>query len=271
MHAASLTQCGILCQRHDSCWGFNFLSGSGACQLLPASIELCGAEAGDARLSSEPGGAVGLLCPHTCLQLLQLRPATPGGLHQLAGWPVPALCDQELDGGGWTLLLTSVSQSWTEDGTLNLLTGRNQQSPTISGDYSILEHGDYILSFGTGDRFLYRLEGQAETGRQQWGGIWSSPRVSSLVRYAPDVTTQLVTRFSEWTTTTHTVEDRLPWINVGFFTPAYLEYALTTSADGSFWGTLITRTGKGFYSHSPWMMVEAHDSGTVLYWVRENE
>ena len=92
-----------------------------------------------------------------------------------------------------------------------------------------------------------------------------------MIRHAPDVVTQLVTRFSEWTTTTHTIEDRLPWINTGYFTATpYVEYVFTTSADHSFWGTLIVKAGIG-HSHSPWMYPYMANSGNVLYWIREDE
>ena len=154
----SIIHCALLCKRHNSCWAFNHRS-SGICELLPESMQLCQAEAAADQLTVEEGSRIGLLCQHTCLQLHRQQPAAPSGVYRLAGWPVPVLCDQELDGGGWTLMLTSLSQTWTPDGTLTLITGRNQESPSISDDYSILEHGDHLISFGAGDRFLYRSVG----------------------------------------------------------------------------------------------------------------
>ena len=116
-----------------------------------------------------------------------------------------------------------------------------------------------------------RLEGRVETGRRQWGGIWSAPRAGSIVRYGPEVTTHMVSRFSDWESGRHQIENRLPWINTGYFTRhQQLHYVFTTTADDGFWGTLISRAGVGF-RHSPWLHGHASDSGNVLYWIRENE
>ena len=153
---ANFKRCAVLCGTVDSCLAFNYRS-SGLCQLLPESMELCRAETAAAQLTAESGATLGVICPRTCLQVLRQDPAAPSGLYRLAGWTVPLLCDQELDAGGWTLMLTSVSKTWTPDGTIKLVLGRNQESPDISKDYSLLHHGDTLLSFGSGDRFVYRL------------------------------------------------------------------------------------------------------------------
>ena len=110
-------------------------------------------------------------------------------------------------------------------------------------------------------------------GRQQWGGIWSAPRsISSVIRHAPDVTSTLVTRFSDWVSSSRTPEDRLPWLNSGYFSVApKLQYVLTTSDDAAFWGTLVNRDNTGWGGSSPWMGGYARLSGHVLYWIREDE
>ena len=154
-----IRQCAVLCHGLASCWAFNHLSNS-TCQLLPAAPEVCQGDVNGSHLVTEPGGSFGMpsgVCARTCQQLRRLQPTAASGVYRLVGWPVPVLCDRELDGGGWTLVISSVSQTWTSDDTVSLVTGRNQQTPDIAADYSILEHGDYLLSFGTGDRFLYRL------------------------------------------------------------------------------------------------------------------
>ena len=78
-----------------------------------------------------------------------------------------------------------------------------------------------------------------------------------------------MTRFGGWTDASNAVENRLPWINNNFFN-SQPEYVVTTSADSSFWGTLVTMETSGF-RHSPWMADFARNSGNVLYWIREEE
>ena len=273
--AFSPLQCAIQCHTLPSCWAFNHRS-SGLCQLLPRDLQLCQVSGELQPLTAEEGGMFGMpavgCAVRTCMELLQLNVTATSGVYRLPGWPVPVYCDQQLDGGGWTLMVSSVSQTWTPDGSgVTLVTGRNTETPSIEDDYSILGEGDRVIRYGTGDRFLYRLEGQVETGRRRWGGIWSAPRSGSIVRHAPDVTTQMVQRFSHWEDTSKTLKNRLPWINTGYFTNApSLSYVLKTSSDTQIWGTLITKAGKGF-SHSPWIEKEARDSGNVLYWIRENQ
>ena len=154
----SLTVCAIKCHTLSSCWAFNHHQG--LCQLLPRDLQVC-QESGELQpLTAKEGGVFAMpsrgCAVRTCLEMLELNPAAASGVTQLTGWTNPVYCDQQLDGGGWTLMLTAVSQTWTPDGTLDLVTGRNQETPTIEDDYSILAEGDRVLSCGTGDRFLYR-------------------------------------------------------------------------------------------------------------------
>lgn len=62
------------------------------------------------------------------------------------------------DGGGWTLLVASHTNTW--DGTNVKL--RNQQSPDLYKDYSILKYGDAIKDSIDikSNSFEYRLEAQ---------------------------------------------------------------------------------------------------------------
>ena len=129
---------------------------------------------------------------------------------------------------------------------------------------------DTVLTPSVSPPHCLRLEGQTETGRRQWGGIWSSPRPASIVRHAPDVVTQLTSRFSRWSDSSEAPENRLPWINTGYFPiGTQMEFVLTTTADSSFWGSLITRPSG--WKHSPWMRHFATQSGNVLYWIKEEE
>ena len=81
-------------------------------------------------------------------------------------------------------MVSSVSQTWTPDGTLDLVSGRNQATPSLEDDYSILAEGDRVLSCGTGDRFLYRSVGIGE----RWSGSPTGPvklsRLTPTFRHA---------------------------------------------------------------------------------------
>ncbi|KAF0308450.1 hypothetical protein FJT64_020338 [Amphibalanus amphitrite] len=107
-------------------------------------------------------------CARSCLQLRDQGGAPRDGIYWLTGMPVPVLCDFSHDGGGWTLLLTANSKSWD----LLSVKSRREGAPTMADDYSILRHADAIRDLGNGTRFAYRIEAQAETGRQRWGGVW---------------------------------------------------------------------------------------------------
>ena len=60
------------------------------------------------------------------------------------------------DGGGWTLLVSSHMNDWTEANVLS----RGAQNPSLNKDYSMLKHADaikrsYLISEPT---FEYKLE-----------------------------------------------------------------------------------------------------------------
>ncbi|KAJ7394604.1 metalloendopeptidase [Desmophyllum pertusum] len=124
-------------------------------------------------------------CPavHSCQHLMSLGKQTsvqyPDGVYTInpdGRGPVNTYCDMSRDGGGWTLLVTSHTNTWTA----NNVRKRNQNEPTLNGDFSILYKADVIKNSLNveGDWFEYRIEGN-ERGR--WGGIWRAQRDYTFV------------------------------------------------------------------------------------------
>ena len=142
---STVAQCAALCARLSGCGGFN-LWPAGRCRtLLDTSLQF-------SYRQEMPGIRSGTAPAYTCRQRLLLDRYAPSGVQRLPGWPVPVYCDQELDGGGWTLLLTSATAGWTPEQVL----ARNEGTPSLSTDYSMLGRADNVLQFGDGDSFNYR-------------------------------------------------------------------------------------------------------------------
>ena len=210
-----------------------------------------------------------LACACSCLQLRNRMGTPQDGVYWFTGMTVPSLCDFSHDGGGWTLLLTARSR----DGW-NLLSvlGRRKSSPSLEDNYSILEHADAIRDLGTTPRFAYRIETQAEKSRQRWGGVWFAPNNYSFVHEKPDQTEVFsVKRFDKWTYKANGIKRRMPWLNM-HARGSGNEPAVLTTGDTStnVWGTMLNDELNTGYQHSPWIHPEAQQSGTVLYWMREN-
>ncbi|KXJ14081.1 Hemicentin-1 [Exaiptasia diaphana] len=70
--------------------------------------------------------------------------------------PIKTYCDMSRDGGGWTLLVSSATNTWTADDVMS----RNAGKPSLTDDYSILKYADVIKDNQKvqGSTFEYRLE-----------------------------------------------------------------------------------------------------------------
>ncbi|KAF0304483.1 hypothetical protein FJT64_023658 [Amphibalanus amphitrite] len=222
-------------------------------------------EALESRLDRDGAGAAVRACARSCLQLRDQGGHPQDGVYWFTGMPVPVLCDFSHDGGGWTLLLTAT----TRDGwdVLSVL-GRSERSPSLTHNYAILQHANTIRDLGNGTRFGYRIEAQAQTGRRRWGGVWFAPRSYSFLHETPGQTeVSIVRKFDKWAYKDSGIEKRMPWLNTGGTDHA----VLTTSKNpwSGWWGTLVTVKTNSEFQHSPWIHPEAVQSGTVLYWLRE--
>lgn len=106
--------------------------------------------------------SVVLSCRHLRQVMEEKNLKYPDGVYKIypiGSQPIMAYCDMSRDGGGWTLLVTSHTNSWTAQ-NVKL---RNANSPKLTEDYSILQYADSIKDNINvdGSKIEYRLEAQS--------------------------------------------------------------------------------------------------------------
>jgi hypothetical protein len=152
--------------------------------------------------------------------------------------------------------MTNVGNAgWTYDNAIL----RNESTPSLTTNYSIVQWGDNIKKSSIG--FQYMIEADA---RNRWGGIWT---VNEAYTFAVTVNTQTnVTRNSFWDiypydiNNSNSIQPRMPWrttANSGFLT--------TDDGAGNWWGTLVTNNG---YTTAPWVESLMPTPSKIYYWVR---
>ncbi|XP_032217727.2 uncharacterized protein LOC5517368 isoform X2 [Nematostella vectensis] len=173
---------------------------------------------------------------------------------------VKTYCDMSRDGGGWTLLVTSHTNTWTP----SVVRKRNENKPSLDDDFSILSEADSIKDemYVKGATFEYRIEAQ-QFGR--WGGIWTAPRhYTFLSTNNSQQGVELVRRFDEWVYHDYGIEKTMPWIHGA---------TLTTSRNATHvaYGTITGNDPKSY--PAAWINEKEHERHpiNIWYWMREGE
>ncbi len=208
-------------------------------------------------------GKTAVRASSSAYKIKQEFPSSQDGLYWIkndninGGVPFQIYADMTTDGGGWTLLVTNVGfAGWTYENSIL----RNQTTPSLSTNYSIVEWADYIKKATIG--FQYMMEAEA---RNRWGGIWTANEAYSFVA---TINTQTnITRNTTWDTYTYdlnntgSIQPRMPWrtlANNGFLT--------TDDGTGNWWGTLVTNNTN--YVSAPWIEAVLPSPSKIYYWVR---
>ena len=165
--------------------------------------------------------------------------------------------DMTTNGGGWTLLMTNVGfADWTYENAIL----RNEATPSLTVNYSIVQWGDYIKRSSSG--FQYMIEAN---DRNRWGGIWTA---NDAYTFTATINTQTnVSKNITWDTyayditNSNSVQPRMPWR-----TTTNLAFLTTDDGSGNWWGTLVTNNPS--YFTAPWIDTNMPTPSKIYYWVR---
>lgn len=164
--------------------------------------------------------------------------------------------DMTTEGGGWTLILCNKAPNPGWSNAQAIL--RNENSPSINSNYSIIAWADYIRKSSSG--FQYMIDANS---RRSYGGIWTANDNYSFVSNSnANTNITLNTKFGSWNYNGSGIEERMPWYAPGS------QGLITTSGDanGDWWGTLVANGG---WTPAPWLgCCGMGDPGIIWYWVR---
>ncbi|XP_048582654.1 uncharacterized protein LOC116601185 isoform X2 [Nematostella vectensis] len=171
---------------------------------------------------------------------------------------LPVYCDMTSEPGAYTLLVTSANGNWKPQE----VTVRNQGSPSLIRDYSILDYADDIKSASHAKTLKYKLEARE---RGAWGGVWEAPRDYSFTKKDNSQTNvKLINKLGDWKNNKDAIQNRMPWLGSA--------KALLTTNQYSNWygpGTLITDSGD--FDPAPWIYPDGYNPGVIRYWINDDD